>query len=288
MFQKLAILIVIALSVILIGQIEKPSNSIESVDNLTFVRVNHQGQRDRQGANYVIVFDPRSPHLEFKVNLALDHPLYAQDAGGNLRQEYVAKRFHQIIADENSLWQGQRPIAAINGDYIDPQDHPQGLNISRGIEYSGEFKNLRSSFGISEGKPQQRRATIQIGERSDPKLNFNIVGGNGRFYQAGIFKDICADLGEFACRQETNRSMAAITDRGQVILLVNSARGQRRLFPEQFDDVLEGVAQQFELGKIEEAMLFDGGLSTGLYFNGKILIENSNPIGSALLIYHQP
>jgi hypothetical protein len=32
-------------------------------------------------------------------------------------------------------------------------------------------------------------------------------------------------------------------------------------------------------------MLFDGGFSTGLYFDNRIYVENSNPIGSVFLIY---
>ena len=41
--------------------------------------------------------------------------------------------------------------------------NPKVLNISRGISYSGDFKNRRFSFGVSGGKPSQRQATI--GER---------------------------------------------------------------------------------------------------------------------------
>lgn len=125
-------------------------------------------------------------------------------------------------------------------------------------------------------------------------LNYNLVGGNGRFYRQGKFKDICQDLGEFACQQVTNRSMAAITNKGYVILLVNDLKANsiietsqinQELLPDKFDDVLEGIASNNCLGKIEEGILFDGGMSPGLYYNQKIYVENTGPIGSVFLIY---
>ena len=51
------------------------------------------------------------------------------------------------------------------------------------------------------------------------------------------------------------------------------------------DDVLEGISKNYCLGNIQEGMLFDGGFSTGLYFDNKIYVENTNPIGSVFLIY---
>jgi hypothetical protein len=162
------------------------------------------------------------------------------------------------------------------------------------VEYSGAFKNKRSSFGISAGQPKQRQATIQAGRRKDNILNYNLVGGNGRFYRNGKFKDICQDLGELACKQATNRSMVAITDKGYVILLVNDIKANsnievsplnQELLPDMFDNVLEGIAHNNCLGKIQEGMLFDGGMSPGLYYNNKIYLENLGPIGSVFLIY---
>jgi hypothetical protein len=201
-----------------------------------------------------------------------------------------------MISEANSQLNGKRPIAAINADYIDTNNKPQGLNISRGIEYAGDFKNKRSSFGISGGKPQQRQATIQAGRRAINILNYNLVGGNGRFYRQGKFKDICQDLGKFACKQATNRSMAAITNKGYVILLVNDLKANshieissnnQELTPDKFDDVLEGIARNNCLGKIQEGILFDGGMSPGLYYNNKIYVENAGFIGSIFLIYQK-
>ncbi|MFE1745539.1 phosphodiester glycosidase family protein [Coleofasciculus sp. H7-2] len=251
--------------------------------SIEFIRTDHQGNTKAEGANYVILFDPKSPKLDFKVSLALAHEIYAKDAKGRLRKEYIPKQFHEIIADDNAKLNGKRPIAAINGDYIDPENKPQGLNISRGVEYSGLFKDKRSSFGISGGT-QERKATIQIGKRNEQILNYNLVGGNGRFYQNGIFKDICNDLGEYACKHETSRSMAAITSKGYVILLVNNV-DDGPLYPDKFDDLLKGISKNHCLGNIQEAMLFDGGFSTAFYYNNKIYVENSNPIGSVFLIY---
>lgn len=260
--------------------------------SIEFMKTNNRGVRDERGINHVIIFNPKSEELDFKVNVGLSHKLYAKDNRG-IRQEYVPKQFHEIIADENAFLKGKTPIAAINADYIGTDNKPQGLNISRGVEYSGAFKSKRSSFGISGGEPKQRLATLQAGKRQDNILNYNLVGGNGRFYRNGKFKDICQDLGEFACKQATNRSMVAISDKGYVILLVNDAKAtnieisqlNQELLPDMFNNVLEGIARNNCLGKIQEGMLFDGGMSPGLYYNNKIYVENPGPIGSVFLIY---
>ena len=262
--------------------------------SLDFLKTNNQGKKDERGINHVIIFNPKSPELDFKVNVGLAHKIYAKDNNGKLRKEYVAKNFHEIIADENAKLNGQAPIAAINADYIGTDDKPQGLNISRGVDYSGIFQNKRSSFGISGGEATQRKASIQAGRRSNEILNYNLVGGNGRFYRDGVFKDICQDLGEFACKGATNRSLVAVSDKGYVILLVNDAKANsdielsevnQELLPDMFDDVLSGIASNNCLGKIQEGLLFDGGESPGLYYNNKIYVENSGPIGSVFLIY---
>ncbi|MFN9557880.1 MAG: hypothetical protein ACK55G_04255, partial [Dolichospermum sp.] len=185
--------------------------------SIEFFQTNNHGERYKKGINHVIIFNPQSPKLDFKVNVGLDHQIYAKDSRGRFRREYVPKQFREIITDSNSKLNGKSPIAAINADYIDPKNQPQGLNISRGVEYSGVFKNRRSSFGISSGNPQQRQATMGTGRRGTNILNYNIVGGNGRFYNQGKFKDICQALGKFACQGATNRSLVAITSKGFVI-----------------------------------------------------------------------
>ncbi|MBW4593936.1 MAG: phosphodiester glycosidase family protein [Brasilonema angustatum HA4187-MV1] len=262
--------------------------------SIAFFKTNNQGERYTKGINHVIIFHPKSESLDFKVNLGLSHPLYAKDNKGKFRQEYIPKLFHELVSNENAKLNGQLPIAAINADYIDTNNKPQGLNISRGVEYSGDFKNKRSSFGISAAKPRQRQATLQVGRRRDHILNYNLVGGNGRFYRNGRFKDICQDLGELACKQARNRSLVAISEKGYVILLVNDIKANsdiqvsqlnQELLPDMFDDVLEGIARNNCLGKIQEGMLFDGGMSPGLYYNNKIYVENPGSIGSVFLIY---
>ncbi|OYD88345.1 hypothetical protein CDG77_24245 [Nostoc sp. 'Peltigera membranacea cyanobiont' 213] len=262
--------------------------------SIDFFKTNNQGKKNLRGINNVIIFNPKSAELDFKVNVGLSHKLYAKDAKGKLRKEYIPKQFHELIGDENAKLNGQLPIAAINADYIGTDNKPQGLNISRGVEYSGIFKNKRSSFGISGGTPNQRQATIQTGRRKSDILNYNLVGANGRFYRQGKFKDICQDLGEFACKNATNRSLAAITDGGYVILIVNdlkansdieSSQLNQELLPDMFDNVLEGIASNNCLGKIQEGILFDGGMSPGLYYNQKTYVENLGPIGSVFLIY---
>jgi len=268
----------------------------DSKFSIAFFKTNNRGEKYDQGINHVIIFNPKSPQLDFKVNVGLAHKLYAKNLKGKLRQEYVPKQFHELISDENSRLAGKEPIAAINADYIGTDNKPQGLNISRGVEYSGAFKNQRSSFGISGGNPKERRATIDTGRRREKTLNYNVVGGNGRFYRQGRFKDICQALGEFACKGATNRSMVAITNLGYVILLVNDAKANspiqissdnQELLPNQFDEVLQGIARNNCLGRIEDGMLFDGGMSPGLDYKHKIYVENLGPIGSVFLIYRQ-
>ena len=262
--------------------------------SIEFFKTNNLGEKSDKGINHVIIFNPKSEELDFKVNVGLTHKIYAKNESGKLRKEYAPKLFGEIISDDNALLNGKKPIAAINADYIDTEDKPQGLNISRGVEYSGDFKNKRSSFGISGGKSSQRQATIGKGRRNRDILNYNIVGGNGRFYRNGKFIDICNALGEFACKRAINRSMAAITNKGYVILLVNDNRANsniettevnRELLPDMFDDVLEGIAQNNCLGKVQEGILFDGGESPGLFYDNKTYVENFGAIGSVFLIY---
>jgi hypothetical protein len=262
--------------------------------SIEFFPANNQGERYAQGINQVIIFNPRSPELDFQVNVGLSHSLYAKDHRGKILRDYIPKQFREIVTEQNAQFLGKQPIAAINADYIGTDNKPQGLNISRGVEYSGTFKNRRSSFGISGGKPSQRIATIDTGRRRENQLNYNLVGGNGRFYDHGHFKNICHALGELACKVETNRSMAAITDKGYVILLVNDAKAHasieiapnnQEILPDEFNQVLTGIARNNCLGKIQDGILFDGGMSPGLYYNKKIYVENPGPIGSVFLIF---
>lgn len=253
--------------------------------SIELTATDNKGNGDEQGVNYIIIFDPKSKDLDFKVNVGLSHQIYAKDTNDKIQQKYIPKLFSELISDENSTLKGKQPFAAINADYIGSDNKPQGLNISRGVEYSGTFKNKRSSFGISGDKAEQRKATIQIGKRQEELLNYNVVGGNGRFYENGKFKNICPDLGDYVCAGKTSRSLVATTSKGYVIFLVNNANLKKALYPSMFDDVLEGLAKNYCLGKIQDGMLFDGGFSTGLLFDQKIYVENTHPVGSVFLIY---
>jgi hypothetical protein len=267
-----------------INRINQKNPNCPIIKNIELVATDNKGAETEPGTNYVLIFDPKSKDLDFKVNLGLTHPLYAKDDQDNFKKEYQPKSFQDLISDENSKLNGRSPIAAINGDYLNAKNQPQGLNFSQGVEYSGNFKSQRSSFGISGGEPKKRRATIQIGKRKEAILNYNVVGGNGRFYRDGKFKNICPDLGDYVC-SERSRSLAAITSKGYVIFLVNNAKSEKALYPSMFDNVLKGIANNYCLGKIQEGILFDGGFSTGLYFDKKLYVDNTHPTGSAFLIY---
>lgn len=252
---------------------------------IKFLKVNKDGEMDENGRNYVIIFDPKSSGLDFKVNLGLDNELYEKNNQGNLVKNYVAKTFQDIISDQNSTLNGEKPIAAINGDYIDELNRPQGLNFSRGENYSGDFASVRSSFAISGGDFEHRKASVGTGLRSDPNDHFNAVGGNGRFYTDGVFEDICEKLGSYACNESTNRSMAAVTEKGWVIFLVHQSLNENKLYPNKFNVILEKLSSDYNIGKIQDAILFDGGKSPGLMYESTIYVQNPGPIGSVFLIY---
>jgi hypothetical protein len=230
------------------------------------------------------IFNPSHPNLDFKVNLPISHPLYILDLNSNLRQDYQATGFESLVKNPNSKLDGKEPVFGINGDYVDTEFRPQGLNVSRGLSYSGDFASSRSSFSISKLVNGLRQASINKGLGDPETKNFNTVGGNGRFYENGVFKNICDDLGQFACLSATNRSMAAVTDKGYVIMAVHQTRNLP-LYPSDFKDFLEPIARQYRMGKIQEGMLFDGGRSPGFFYDGEVLVENGGPIGSVFLVY---
>jgi hypothetical protein len=67
--------------------------------------------------------------------------------------------------------------------------------------------------------------------------------------------------------------------------LVNNAQSEKALYPSMFDNVLSGIANNYCLGKIQEGILFDNGFSTGFYFDNKLYVDNTHPIGSVFLVY---
>jgi hypothetical protein len=63
--------------------------------SLEFFKTNNKGERYTKrytkGINHVIIFNPKSPALDFKVNVGLAHKVYAKDARGNFQREYIPK-----------------------------------------------------------------------------------------------------------------------------------------------------------------------------------------------------
>ena len=261
-----------------------------SKDFIRFGRFNMDGKLDVNGANYVIVFNSQSDKLDFQVIPGLSHSIEEKLADGTPKKEYKGTSFFNIIRSKNAELNSQKPFAAINADYIDEQGNPQGLNINRGVSYSGAFAQTRSSFAISGGQPKNRIASIARGSRLNENLQFTTAGGNGRFYTNGIFTDICKVLGEFACNQSTERSMAAITSNGWVIFLVHNSsqlanEAIKPLTPDLFDDLLGSISNYYNLGSIQDAMLFDGGNSPAMLWNKEIVHSNFGQIGSVFAIY---
>lgn len=260
--------------------------SLTEIDGvIKLVQVDNNGKEDPKGQNYAILFNPKSPKLKFKVNVGLSGKIYdcLPDSDDQDNCEYVAKKFEDLVWEDNAKLNGKLPFAAINTDYIDELGHPQGFNVSQGVEYSGEFFDSRSSFAISK----TGKATIQIGPRKDISSNYNAVGGNGCFWKDGEFVDICEALGEYACKESTERSMGAITSLGWVIFLVHDEQlGEAdKLLPKDFEELLTTISEENNLGKITDGILFDGGRSPALMYDGQIYLQNSGDIGSVFLIY---
>lgn len=267
--------------------IKSPNNCVSwqqiCDQGIDFYQIDNQGKINSSGSNLAIVFDPKSSKLDFKVNLPIDGKIGQIDSQGKLLKAFIPKKFPELINDENSLLDGNKPIAGINADYVDKNNLPQGLNISRGVEYLGYFSGLRSSFAIGN---KNRQSSITIGSRSISDQNYNVVGGNGRFYTNGDFTDICQNLGQYACSQSTNRSMTVITDKQLVIFLVHKSTNQEILLPADFKTLLENFSTNLDLGKPFDGMLFDGGDSPSIFFKDTIVPGEGN-LGSVFLIYQK-
>ena len=262
--------------------LKQNSNSLANT-GIQFLLADNFGNPSQIGLNRVVILDPANPKLDFKVNLGLKHALYSKASSG-FKAEYTNKFFRDLVLEENASLNNQKPVFAINADYIEDGGNPQGYNVSRGVEYSGLFKNSRSSFGISKGQSEERIASIQVGKRKVEEHNYNIVGGNGRFYKNGQFIDICSNLGQSACFEQTSRSMVAITQTNHAIFVVNPSITDG-LLPKDFKQLFEGISQNFNLGDIQDGMLFDGGASPSMYYNGEFKTESFAPIGSVFLVY---
>lgn len=262
------------------------ANSFDELANqgITYIKVDNNGLENSKGANHVIIFNPKSIQLDFKVNVGLFHDIYETDTSGNFLKEYQGKKFNTLITEDNSLLDGKKPFAAINADYIDTNNTPQGLNVSRGVEYSGSFSQQRSSFGVGSNGT----ATIDIGYRGSDVLNYNVAGGNGRFYTEGVFNDdACTNLGTRACLFFKSRSIVAITEDNYVILLTNDQLGPNALTLKnsKLGRVISDIAYRYDLGKIKEGMFFDQGRSVSMMYNGESLTNEGGNLGSVFLIY---
>ena len=74
---------------------------------MNFLKLINLGEKFDRGINHVIIFNPKSKELDFKVNVGLAHKIYAKE-NGKLRKEYVPKLFGEIISDENALLNGKK------------------------------------------------------------------------------------------------------------------------------------------------------------------------------------
>jgi len=253
----------------------RKSNPIE------FIKVDDQGKTSSNSNNDVMIIDPKSKNLDFKVAVGLSNKIYAEDINSDFIKNYLGKKFNELVTDDNAKLNGQLPFAAFNADFIQADDKtPFGLDVSRRVEYSGPNKNLQYSLGISINGD----LTMEKGLRGTDAANYNIVGGYGRFYDNNNFIDLCNALGFSSCHLSKKRSLAATTSNGYLIILVNNDS----LDTGNFKDIFKQIASDNGLGYIMDGLAFDGGNSPAFRYNYKNEIVNGNNIGSALLIYLKP
>ena len=67
-----------------------------SWQTIKFIITNNQGNNNHQGGNNVIIFDPKSKELDFKVSLGLNHKIYTKNLQGKLLKQYVPKSFRKL------------------------------------------------------------------------------------------------------------------------------------------------------------------------------------------------
>lgn len=242
-----------------------------------FYEVDARGEAEVGGKGKVFILDPSSKGFSYKVVLP-----FASSAG----QEFGFYNIEQLLDLPTSQVANKKLLFAINSDYIDIDATPQGLNSDQGKVYEGLFAKTRSSFGLSKPDPQGKvSATIAQGLRAKRDDNYFLVGGNGRFYKDFQFINICSALGESACKQETVRSMVAVTDAGYVIFSVYDDISNP-LTPDKFDTYFTNITKHHNLGKIRDGMLFDGGRSPAMWYDGQWQMQSFGPIGSAFSIYY--
>jgi len=257
--------------------------SMDLCNPAKFIRVNNMGEEVVNGSNYVMIIDPTSKKIDFKVGIGLSNNIYDKDSNGGYIKNYQGKRFDELVSDDNARLNGQLPFAAFNADFIQGDNKtPFGLDVSRGVEYSGPNKDSQYSLGIgSDGE-----LTIQIGLRNKTSLNYNIIGGYGRFYGDNIFIDICGSLGWHACSLSVKRSLAVTTSGGYLIALVNNDSSPfTGLQISDFKHLFSKISSDNNLGYVKDGLAFDGGNSPAFRYNYNNEFINGNHIGSALLIY---
>jgi len=65
--------------------------------SINFLKTNNHGDKDERGINHVIIFNPKSEALDFKVNVGLSHKLYAKDNRGKLVNNMCLNSFMNLL-----------------------------------------------------------------------------------------------------------------------------------------------------------------------------------------------
>jgi len=246
----------------------------EEVKDILYKRFKNDGTPDDNGEDHIMIIKPDADNLDFKVTVGLDNKLE------DVNPVWKGKKFSEITSDQNSILDGNKPFAAINADYIHTDNKPLAFNVSRGKDFSGTEKDKRSGLAISKDGKAKTVSNKKILDDS----TFHAAGGNGRVYTDGVFNEgACGDIGFNGCNNK--KSLFVITDKGYLILLTNNNFTTIRADENGIGKFMDNITSSYNLGSPRNGVFFDQGSSPGMMWDGKVLVENTNPIGSAILIY---
>jgi hypothetical protein len=221
----------------------------------------------KEGGAHILRVDLTDLTLRFQTVLA-------NDRGGPADRETV-----QSIAERYGA------IAAINTDYFGVGHGPEGMAYINGREF--QKNNCRTSLAISD----RNAADISRDHGSGRDLKYTVVGGGPLLLSAGI--PVWKRGGSAACAgctaqdvingecypsssywdQGTVHTGAAISRDGRTLILAVSETTMR---PQEMARILADQGGY-------TAIKFDGGRSSSMYYNGKVL-KSGWPVAEALLV----
>lgn len=225
------------------------------------------------GDNNFLIINLNSNNVCFKNYVALDNGVH------------VSKQFHTIVSqDPNRLYNGQEPIGAINGDFVD-ENAPMGINYSFGINYSGWRTSGYCAMGISKAR-NVMFSPVDGDFTADYKNNV-VIGGGPRIFADGASKNLSCfkSIGAVNCEYAHNqRTIVGVTDQNYMIALVT--KHGAGIISDNFDNEINMLNSfRGNYGPLKDANMFDGGASPSMYFDGGIKQAGTNDLASVLMMY---